>query len=180
MISSLRLPALLLLSLLCSCGAKTAPSTTADSSAPRLAGGRASVEQLVHAGLEALARRDTAALRSLAVTREEFERVILPTMGEKYPAARDTSVQARAFIADNHFQSSDKAFRRALNDVGGTRLEFEDVEFKETSPLSVYTLHEGTRVETHAADGSDREVIVFGSVVEQQGIFKFLGFRDRD
>lgn len=164
---------------LAACGAKQAPHQVA-SAGPTLSGGRESVDALISAGLDALAQRDTAALRSLAVTREEFERVILPTMGEKYPAARDTSTQAREFIADNHFRSSDKALRRALNDVAGVPLELKGVDFKEKSSFTNYILHEGTLVHARAADGVEKDIIVFGSVIEQGGVFKLLGFRDRD
>ena len=67
-----------------------------------------------------------------------------------------------------------------LRPVSSGKLELKGVDFKETSPLTGYVLHEGTVVHARAEDGAEKDLIVFGAVIEQGGVFKFLGFRDRD
>jgi hypothetical protein len=165
----------------------THPSTTeagvsvAVANTPRLVGGAESVDDLVSQSLVAFSMHDTASLAGLLVTHDEFMSYIYPELGKYYPAARDTSLQAREFIWENQGLSTLAALRTGLRDIGGKKLDLVEVMFTEgTKSFDGYTIHEETRVKVRQEDGTETELHTMGSIVEMDGRYKFLTYRDRD
>jgi|GEM_PF-1732291 len=139
-----------------------------------------SVEGLMNEALAAYAAGDTAALRGLLITKEEFDAYLYPEFGVHYPAARDTSAQARDFIWENHALTADKALRRSLRELGGRRMDLIAVSFGEAAKtFPSYILHEGTEVKVRLEDGGEADLLAFGSIVEMDGVYKLLSYRDR-
>lgn len=143
--------------------------------------GAKSVEALVSQSLEAFMRHDTTSLVGLLVDHDEFTSLIYPGLGRYYPAARDTACQAREFVWENQSLSTLAALRSGLRDLGGEKLDLVAVEFTGgEKSCDGYTLHEGTRVKVRREDGTETTLHTMGSVVEMDGRYKFLTYRDRD
>lgn len=185
-----------LLSGLAACGAESgsaraAPARVIDSILPRdvavarfrtgvpevtaLAGGAPTREALVRQFVEALERRDTAGLRELLLTRAEFAWLYYPTNPQGLPPY-DLSP---GLLWEMSSLNSAKGLRRALQEFGGTSLGYQghvcDPQTSRqgantvTGPCTVRLLH-GT---------SDREVRLFGLIVERGGRHKFVSYANK-
>lgn len=147
----------------------------------RLQGAAGSIDALVKSAIDAYAAGDTVALQRLLITAEEFDRYLYPEFGQHYPAARDTSVQAREFVRENHMRAAAKGLRKSLKELGGRRMELISVGFRDGAKrFSTYTIHEGTEVKVWLEDGSEGDLPALGSIVEMDGRYKLLSYRDRE
>jgi hypothetical protein len=147
----------------------------------RLAIGWESPESIVGRALEAFASHDTTRLEELLITREEFEQIIYPELGEHYPAARDKRPEARAFIWENQSASSRKALRKAMAELSGRRLSLVSLTLpRGGTRYSSYTIFEEPQVSVQLDDGTTAEMTALGSIVEIDGSYKLLSYRDRD
>jgi hypothetical protein len=155
---------------------------TAYSDSPHvLHGGAGSIDELIDKAVTAMARRDTATLNDLLVGHQEWEEYLYPEFGIYYPAARDPRPEVRDFLWTNHSLSSDKALRRSLDRYSRERLTFDSVHFEDTAQVfHTYTIHQGTVAKAHDREHKEHELRCFGSIVEMNGVYKFLSFRDRD
>lgn len=146
-----------------------------------LMGGRPSADSLVAAVLDGLGRSDTALLKELLVTRDEYMKVIYPELGKHWPGARDSRPEIADALWTNHAGNAMKGLRRALRDLGGRELSVKRVEFADgTKEYVSYTTHEGTIVTAADARGKEQKIGVIGSIVEKDGVFKLLSYRDRE
>lgn len=146
-----------------------------------LKGGASSPEALVRSALRAFAAKDTLALRSLLITRDEWRDQLYPEFPVYYPAARDTREETKTFLWENHSLSSSNALMRALRKVGGKKMTLVKLEYRDqTQAFKTYTIHQGTTPSVKMPDGSEREITQLGSIVEKNGVYKLLSFRDRD
>ncbi|MDP3909894.1 MAG: hypothetical protein Q8Q14_05850 [Gemmatimonadales bacterium] len=140
-----------------------------------LAGGAPTREALVRQFVEALERRDTAGLRELLLTRAEFAWLYYPTNPQGLPPY-DLSP---GLLWEMSSLNSAKGLRRALQEFGGTSLGYQghvcDPQTSRqgantvTGPCTVRLLH-GT---------SDREVRLFGLIVERGGRHKFVSYANK-
>lgn len=147
----------------------------------RLQGAAGSIDALVKSALDAYAAGDTAALQRLMITEQEFDRYLYPEFGRHYPAAQDTSAQAREFVRDNHMLSAAKGLRKSLKEFGGRRMELMSVGFRDGAKrFSTYTIHEGTEVKVRLEDSEEAELAALGAIVEMDGRYKLLSYRDRE
>jgi hypothetical protein len=147
----------------------------------RLINGAASPDALIREALDALAASDTARLQRLLVTRDEFQNHIYPELGIHYPAANDMRPETRRFIWENQFMGSTKGLERALRDLGGKHMELLGVSYNEGGmKYASYSIYEGTRAHVRMDDGREALLHVFGSVVEMDGVYKLLTYRERD
>ncbi len=143
-------------------------------STPRvLAHALSSDEALARAVLDAIARKDTAELIRLSLTKEEFEAIVWPTLPASRPAVgmpsryvwQDTSNKSRAYL------------EKTMTDWGGRRLELIHIEFGgETTDAGVYSLSRKTRLVVRNEAGTEQSIRVFGSVIRQRGRSKVYSY----
>jgi len=142
--------------------------------------GYGSAEELIDALLAATARLDTTTLADLAISAEEWKEILYPEMGLHYPGARDSRPEIRDMIGELHFGASLKGLRRLLRDYGGRRLQRRSLEFTgDTLRFPSYTIYEGPDLRVSGPDGEGRVTSV-GSIVEKNGVWKLLSFRETD
>ncbi|MEO5928559.1 MAG: hypothetical protein ABIR47_01385 [Candidatus Kapaibacterium sp.] len=147
----------------------------------RLANGERSQDGLVRAALAAFSAGDTATLERLLISRDEFERHIYPELGMRYVAARDMRPEARSFIWENQVMNSTKGLERGLRDLSGHHMELERVEHAEGGArYASYTIYEGTVARVRMEDGREADIHALGSVVEMDGVYKLLTYRERN
>lgn len=165
-------------------GANAAAASGIGLAAPnviRLHGASRSADELVTAALAAFQAGDTAALQRMMISREEYDRYIYPELKEHFPAARDTSAPVREFIRENHMLSADKALRKSLRQLGGRHMELVSVTFSEgVKSFPTYAIHEGTEVKVRLENGDEADLRSLGAMVEMDGVYKLLSYRDRE
>jgi hypothetical protein len=146
-----------------------------------LVGGAATPRELVTAALAGFAAHDTAALARLLVSRDEFMRVIYPELGAHFAAARDTRTETKAFLWENQHLNALQGMRKALRELGGDTLALSVIEFTEGSKtFPSYVIHEGTDVTVTKPGGELATLYAFGSIVEMEGRYKLMSYRDLD
>lgn len=161
--------------------AKVSTPVLPASSRMRMRNGYGSARELANAALNAFASSDTAELMKLLVSAEEFDRHLYPELGMHYPAARDTSSLARGFVWENHFMGALKGMKKALRALGGKPMTLVAVTFKEgTESYASYRIHQGMEVKVKLSDGAEADLLALGSVVEMDGVFKLLSYRDQE
>ncbi len=154
--------------------------TLAPNSTP-LNGGTASAKALVAAALKGLQNNDTALLMSLLISQDEYLNIIYPEQGMHWAGARDKRPEVREFLWENHAGSSIKGLRRALRDLGGRTLTIEDINFSDgTKQYVSYRIHEGTVLTLVDESGHTHTTKAVGSIVEKDGAFKLMAWRDLD
>ncbi|HEU4722359.1 MAG TPA: hypothetical protein VFS59_13450 [Gemmatimonadaceae bacterium] len=129
-------------------------------------------DSLVRSFVRALERRDTAAVRTMVMTRAEFAYLYYPTS----PHARPPAQQPPALVWFLHLENSEKGVGRALDRFGGQRIR-----------LRGYTCATPPRVEGAntiwddcplriGAGGDTATVRLFAGVIERAGRFKILSY----
>jgi len=146
-----------------------------------LTGGASSPRRLVEHVLDAVADRDTAALLSMLVDADEYDRIVYPELGAHYVAARDTRSETRQFLWENQRLDALKGMRSAMRELGGRRLSFVTIEFTEGEQrYPSYRLMEGGVVSVVDADGTPATLHMLGTMIEKGGRYKLLSYRDLD
>jgi hypothetical protein len=146
-----------------------------------LEGGAGSLAELAASALQALKALDTATLQNLVITPEEYSSIIYPELGLYWGSTRDSRPQVVSFLKENHVASSRKSLPRLIRDFGDRDLHYEGVvPFDSTQRFKSYLLHLNTRVAIRTPEGNPDTIRAFGSVVEKDGRFKFLSYRDPD
>jgi hypothetical protein len=152
----LRLPILVLAAASC---------LTACSPAP-LPNSRESPEALAHAVLAAIEVRDADALRSLALSREEFTEHVWPEL----PAARPERNLSPAFVWGDLNQKSSVMLRDTLAAHGGRRYELAAIRFLgDTTQYESYRVQRESELTVKDPSGTERQIRVFGSMIEKGG-----------
>lgn len=150
----------------------------ASSSRP-LDGGASSVVDLVELAMDAFESHDTTALERLLIRRDEFVDIIYPELGLFYASARDTRIETKQFLWENQDRNSQKGLRKALREVGRKRMRVIDVRFEGgVKTFRTYKLHEGTQVIVRTERGTEATLLALGSIVERDGRFKLMSYRD--
>lgn len=127
--------------------------------------------------LIALEKKDTAALIGMMITEKEFKELLW----WEFPASRPETNIPIEFAWDNHARNSSKGLRMALRDFGGKKLFYVSHRFEEgEDKYQSFIIHPKTRVTVADTTGKEIEMKVFGSVVEMNGRYKLLSYRDRD
>lgn len=142
--------------------------------------GYGSPEELVDTLLAALARQDTTRLVDLAISPDEWRKIFYPELGLYYPDARDDRPEIMETLGELHFGASVKGVHRVLRDYGGMRLYRADLRFNRTLLHPSFTLHEGSLLVVSTPTGDSRSVTFLGSIVEKDGVFKLLSYRESD
>lgn len=142
-------------------------------SPPALANTLSSDEATAHAVLDALERRDAAALMALSVSQEEFERIVWPTL----PASRPEVGMPSSYVWQDTFARSRAHLDATLRQWGGRRLQLVRVEFVgSTTDHGVYSLSRKTRLVVRDETGAESTVRLFGSIIRQRGGSKIYSF----
>jgi hypothetical protein len=140
----------------------------------RLSHASASVDELMTKVLEAIASADVAALEALRITEDEHREVI-------WPADPGRAAGAPLDLAwDMLNRRSQSGARKAIEEFGGRTLNFSGLEFTSGNEhRGNHVLHRGTVL--HARDssrGESLELRFLGSVVDHDGQWKLVSFRD--
>jgi hypothetical protein len=144
---------------------------------PRLRDGAPSADALISRFLDALERRDAAALRALRVSEREYLDVILPGSVEKdQPRRRWPEDVSRYFWSEIDSKSlySEEAL---LQSWGGKHWTLKGLEYERgTKQYAAYTAHRQLRLTLAGEDGQE-VVLATGSIAELGGQFKFLSYK---
>ena len=123
--------------------------------------------------LGALERRDTNALLALALNKEEFEQHVWPEL----PAARPERNLSVNFVWGDLNQKSSVTLRDTLAARGGKKYEFRSIRFLgETTQYDSYRVHRESELTVKDPDGTERQLRVFGSVIEKSGRYKVFSY----
>lgn len=134
-----------------------------------------SIEVLAGAFLDAIARADAQALRDLLVTEEEFHAWLWP----EFPMSDPAMNVPEGFAWRNLAVKSDKGLRKILREHGGRRYEVRWVRFVEDAEdYPSFRVLGGTRIDVRDGQGAPVTITAAGSVVQLNGHYKFMSFRE--
>jgi hypothetical protein len=144
-----------------------------DQQAPKLAGSRPSMERLSVDFLNALEEGDEETIRQLALNKEQFSEFVWPEL-----PASDSGTNLNADWVWNQTQM------RSLVDLSTTLFShrgkhYELVEFRfedETEDYRSFKVHRDARLMVVDEVGEERELNLFGSVLEIDDEFKIYSF----
>ena len=132
-----------------------------------------SAEALSRAVLTAIENRDADALRALALNREEFTEHVWPEL----PAARPERNLSAPFVWGDLNQKSNITLRDTLAAHSGKKYEFRSIRFLgETTRYDSYRVHRESELTVKDAEGNERQVRMFGSVLEKGGRYKIFSY----
>ena len=141
--------------------------------APPLAPTFDSAEAAANAVLQALAARDTAALRHLALTEDEFREIVWPALPSSRPEVNLPVAYAWGTLAQN----SQGSLAATLAAHGGRRYTLLNVRMTgRSTPYDTFTVHRDVALDVTDEAGVPREIRVFGSLLERDGRWKIFSF----
>jgi hypothetical protein len=132
-----------------------------------------SPEALAEAAVAALVSRDEAALTALAIGREEYETLLWPELPDGQHVTFD-------FVWGMSHPRTRKAQRKHLRTYEGIPLEVVRVELGEEKEVyESFALHKDSRLFVRNTDtGEEGQLPLMDVLVEMDGAWKFLNFRD--
>ncbi|MBM3908203.1 MAG: hypothetical protein FJ363_09035 [Gemmatimonadetes bacterium] len=143
-----------------------APATSLQQGAP-------SLDDLVQSFAAAVAARDTARLRTLALAPREFIDLVYPSSPFTKPPLR----QAPALVWANIQHPSGSGLRRALARLGGRPLRIRVVTCADRPERQGGNLlHANCEATFASGDGADQRGQLFGTILERDGRFKFISY----
>jgi hypothetical protein len=141
-------------------------------SIPPLANTSESPEALARAVLDAIHARDRTRLDALALSPQEFEDHVWPSL----PAARPERNLPVSYVWGDLHQKSDLALTSALNAHAGRRYELLAVSFAGVTPYAGYRVHREAVFRVRDAGGSESDLRVCGSMIEKDGRWKVFSY----
>ena len=142
-------------------------------SSPLLSNTYPSPEALATAVIDAVARRDAAALRGLALREEEFREQVWPEL----PAARPERNLPFSYVWGDLRQKSDESLVRTLAVHGGRRYTLVSVRSAgETTRYPSYTVSRQTVLQVRDETGAEIELRLFGSTIQKDGAWKVFSY----
>lgn len=143
------------------------------SSEPALANTFESPEAVSRAVVKALSERNLAALRALALTRDEFEVLVWP----KLPASRPERNLPMDYVWDELAAKSDASLRARLAGWQDRGFAIVAVEFKgAVTDHGTYIVHRDTVLTLKDRDGREEAGRLFGSMIQQRGRYKVFSY----
>lgn len=136
-----------------------------------LANARRSPEALGGAAVDAIANGDEDALRSLMITREEYESLLWPVLPDREQMPFDFAWSVTA-------PRSRKARRAAITTYQGVPMELERVELgHDVERYPEFTLYRRSRMWVRPHDTGDVGMMpLMDTLVEMDGGWKFMNF----
>jgi hypothetical protein len=131
-----------------------------------------SPEAVATAVLDALARKDEAGLRRLALDEAEFRAQVWPSL----PAARPERNMPFSYLWGDLRQKSDASLGRTLAVHGGRRYQLERVLLGQATDYAAFRSHGDTRLVVREAGGAPFEIRVCGSLIERRGRWKVFSY----
>lgn len=147
-------------------------ASVACSRVPRLANTHPSPSSLAAAALDALARRDRAALEALALNETEFRDHVWPEL----PAARPERNLPFSFVWRDLHQKSVLALGNTLAAHGGGRYTLVGVAFSGRTSYNSYIVHRGATLRVKDPSGGLTDLRICGSMLEKGGAWKIFSF----
>jgi hypothetical protein len=139
-----------------------------------LAGGERSRQALVRAFVRAVERADTAAVRRMIVSRAEFAWLYYPSTGFSRPPRR----MSPALLWFLTMQDSEKGIGRLLDRRGGERAAYVATECDPRPRVEGRNrLWDHCRV-TFRHGGETKTDRLFGTILERDGEYKFLSYKN--
>ncbi|NWF75052.1 MAG: hypothetical protein HXY53_00520 [Nitrospirae bacterium] len=134
---------------------------------------KSSVEELSNSVLEALMKKDIKVLENLAMTRDEFYKYIWPEIPWSRPK---TNMPFEYYWKDLH-QKSSTSLRWILSEYGGQKFEFIKIYFaKDKRQYKKLNIYRDSRLIVEDEKGKQKEIELFGSIVELNGRYKILSY----
>lgn len=138
-----------------------------------LSGSLGSPEIVAGTLLDGLARRDEAALRSLALSEHEFRTVVWPSL----PASRPEMNVPFDYVWGTLAQNSRGYLATLLRAHGGRRYSLVGLEFSgETTHYDGFIVHRDSRLIVRDEEGRQHRLALFGSLLEQDGRYKVFSY----
>ena len=132
-----------------------------------------SPEALAAAVLDALASRDDARLRALALSEAEFRARIWPEL----PASRPERNLTADYVWRDLAQKSEASLRILMARLGGQRLTLRAVHVGgETTPYATFAVSRNTELVVADEDGAEQRIRVFGSILRVDGGVKVFSY----
>lgn len=132
-----------------------------------------SPEALSRAVLTAIERRDADALHALALNKGEFAEDVWPEL----PAARPERNLSSSFVWGDLNQKSNITLRDTLAAHGGKKYAFVSIRFLgPTTAYKSYRVHREGELTVKDAEGNERLLRLFGSVIEKGGGYKVFSY----
>ena len=134
---------------------------------------QASVDALAQAVLDAVAARDEAALRRLALDEQEFREHVWPEL----PASRPERNMPFSYVWTDLRTKSDAGLSGVLLSHGGRTYTLDRIRFGgSTTQYRTFVVHRESAIEVHDGDGRRETLQLFGSVIEKDGRFKVFSY----
>lgn len=132
-----------------------------------------SAEALAQAVLDAVAARDDAALRRLALDEQEFREHVWPDL----PASRPERNLPFSYVWGDLRTKSEAGLAALLLAHGGRRYQLERVRFGGgVTQYETSVVHRDSLLEVRGPDGERASIQLFGSVIEKAGGFKVFSY----
>jgi hypothetical protein len=147
-------------------------ASVACSRVPPLANAHPSPSSLASAVLDALARRDRAALEALALNETEFRDHVWPQL----PAARPERNLPFSYVWGDLRQKSAQALAAVMSREGGRRYELVGVRFAADTDYQTYRVHRDATLLVRDGSGMEFDLRVCGSMLEQDGAWKVFSY----
>ena len=130
-------------------------------------------EALARAVLAAFEKRDIDRLLKLALDKQEFAEHVWPEL----PAAKPERNLSVNFVWGDLHQKSNIMLHESLAAHGGKKYELVGLRFLgETTPYGSYLVHRESELTVKDLDGTQRDIRLFGSVLEKGGRFKVFSY----
>lgn len=140
---------------------------------PPLANARASADELARAVLDAVARRDEAALMALALSEQEFRAHVWPSL----PAARPERNLPFSYVWGELRQKSDTFLTGTLAAHGGRSYELLRVRFAGTpTEYAAFRVHGDAAFVVRDLPHGEQELRLCGSMIEKDGVWKVFSY----
>jgi hypothetical protein len=139
---------------------------------PPLASTHPAAEEVAKAVLDAIERRDRAALERLALSETEFRDHVWPDL----PASRPERNLPFAYVWGDLRQKSHSALQKTLREHGGRPYRFSHLQFAGETEYRSYTVHRETTLTVVDGTGRQAHVRLFGSLVEKDGAWKVFSY----
>ena len=130
-------------------------------------------EALATAVLRAIANRDAAALRRLALDEAEFREYVWPEL----PASRPERNMPFGYVWTDLRSKSETGLDAVLAAHGGRRYELDRVRFSGgATQYETFIVHRDSVIEVRDGEGRRATLHLFGSVIERGGQFKVFSY----
>ncbi|NOT45121.1 MAG: hypothetical protein HOP14_11020 [Acidobacteria bacterium] len=130
-------------------------------------------EAAARAVLEAIERRDEDALARLALSEQEFRDHVWPEL----PAARPERNLPFSYVWGDLRQKSALALAATLARHGGRHYDLLDLRFPGgVTTYPSYAVHRDTVLRVRDDSGTEQELSLFGSMLEQDGRWKVFSY----